>query len=95
MSLTEQNTKKVASLARLKVEGEELKEVGNKLNNILHMMDELKQVDTENVLPLSSVADIHLRLRADIVNDGGNAHAVLRNAPEEIQGFYGVPKVVD
>lgn len=87
--------KKVASLARLKMSEEELEKYKPQLENILKFVEQLGEVNTDNIEPLANVVDIKLRLREDEVTDGGIAQDVLANAPEELEDFFVVPKVVE
>lgn len=87
--------KKVAALARLEMEDSELAAVQAKLGSIMKFVEQLGEVNTDNVEPLANVVDIKLRLRDDIVNDGGQQQAILANAPEAMEGFFVVPKVVE
>ena len=95
MSLDKQTVAKVASLARLKMSDEELEKYGPQLSNIIQFVEQLEEVDTDNVKPLASVVDITLRLRKDEVTDGGVQQEVLANAPDTLEGFFVVPKVVE
>lgn len=95
MSLDKETVMKVASLARLKITDEEADKYGPQLSNIINFVEQLGEVDTDNVEPLASVVDITLRLREDKVTDGGYAKEILANAPEELEGFFVVPKVVE
>lgn len=95
MSLDKDTVRKVAMLARIKMTDEELDKYGPQLNNILGFVEQLGEVDTDNVEPLPSPVDIKLKLRKDEVTDGGYAGDVLANAPEEMEDFYVVPKVVE
>lgn len=90
-----ETVRKVARLARLKVEEKDLERYGSQLTNILKFVEQLEEVDTKNVEPLASVVDIKLRLRDDAVTDGGIQKDVLANAPEKMEGFFVVPKVVE
>ena len=90
-----QTVKKVARLARIETNDEEAQIVGNKLENIMKFVEQLNEVNTDNVEPLSNVVDISLRLRADDVNDGNIQKDVLANAPESMEGFFVVPKIVE
>lgn len=90
-----QTVKKVARLARIETNDEEAQIVGNKLENIMKFVEQLNEVNTDNVEPLSNVVDISLRLRADEVNDGNIQKDVLANAPESMEGFFVVPKIVE
>lgn len=95
MSLDKKTVAKVANLARLEVSEEDLEKYGPQLSNIISFVEQLSEVDTDNVEPLASVVDITLRLREDEVTDGGYAKEILANAPEELEGFFVVPKVVE
>lgn len=90
-----QTVKKVATLARLEMDEKELEAVRVKLGNIMKFVEQLGEVDTDNVEPLANVVDIKLRLREDTVNDGGQQDKVLANAPESMEGFFVVSKVVE
>ncbi|PZQ45300.1 MAG: Asp-tRNA(Asn)/Glu-tRNA(Gln) amidotransferase GatCAB subunit C [Micavibrio aeruginosavorus] len=87
--------KKVATLARLEMQDSELEAVQAKLGNIMKFVEQLGEVNTDNVEPLANVVDIKLRLRDDVVNDGAMQTKVLANAPESMEGFFVVPKVVE
>lgn len=93
--MDKQTVKKVARLARIRVTDQEAEDVVPKLNNIMEWIEQLGEVDTDNVEPLASVVDITLPLRDDVCNDGDIQDKVLANAPESMQGFFVVPKVVD
>ena len=95
MSVTIEDVKKVARLARLEMSDEQCTIYQPQLNKILGFIEQLAEVNTDNVEPLASVVDIPLELRADVVNDGGGVDKVLANAPETASGFYVVPKVVE
>ena len=95
MSLDKADVAKVARLARIKVTDEQLEEYGQKLDTIIGFVEQLKEVDTDNVEPLASVVDITLRLREDKVTDGGIREDILANAPDSLEGFFAVPKVVE
>lgn len=90
-----QTVKKVATLARLEMNDQELEAVRAKLGNIMKFVEQLEEVNTDNVEPLANVADIKLRLRADKVDDGDKQQAVLANAPEAVEGFFVVPKIIE
>lgn len=90
-----QTVKKVARLARIETNDEEAQIVCDKLENIMKFVEQLNEVNTDNVEPLSNVVDIALRLRADEINDGNIQKDVLANAPEAMEGFFVVPKIVE
>ncbi len=95
MSLDKQTVQKVAKLARIAITEEEADKMVGELGGILQWVEQLGEVDTDNVEPLANVANIELRLRADEVSDGGIQQDVLANAPESMEGFFVVPKVVE
>ena len=95
MALTKQDVAKVARLSRIKMDDDKLEELLPQLSNIIGFVEQLSEVDTDNVEPLASVVDINARMREDEVTDGGYAKEVLANAPEELEGYFVVPKVVE
>lgn len=95
MAIEKETVAKVANLARIQVTEEEQEKLAPQLDNILGWVEQLSEVDTDNVEPLASVVDITLPLRKDAVTDGGIQEDVLANAPETLEGFFAVPKVVE
>ena len=95
MSVDKDTVKKIARLARLHVPEDKQLQIASDLNRILSWIEELGEVDTKNVEPLSSVTGHSLPMRADKVNDGNKADQILANAPEQARGFFVVPKVVE
>ncbi|USG60135.1 Asp-tRNA(Asn)/Glu-tRNA(Gln) amidotransferase subunit GatC [Sneathiella marina] len=95
MSLDKATVAKVANLARIKVEEKDLDHLADELNNILGWIEQLGEVDTDDVEPMTSVADMQMRWRADQVTDGGYAGEVVVNAPSGEDGFFSVPKVIE
>ncbi|WP_169568638.1 Asp-tRNA(Asn)/Glu-tRNA(Gln) amidotransferase subunit GatC [Sneathiella limimaris] len=95
MSLDKATVAKVANLARIRVEEEDLDHLASELNSILGWVEQLGEVDTDNVAPMTSVAEMQLRWREDEVTDGGYQEKVVANAPSEVDGFFGVPKVIE
>ena len=95
MAIQKETVAKVANLARIKTTDEEQEKLAPQLDNIIGFVEQLSEVDTDNVEPLASVVDITLPLRKDEVTDGGVQEDVLANAPETLEGFFVVPKVVE
>lgn len=95
MSVDAATVKKIASLARIAITEAEVERFGPELNNILGWIEQLGEVDTSAVQPMTAVIPNHLRLRDDVVTDGGMRDAVLANAPAAEHGFFGVPKVIE
>ena len=95
MAIDTETVKKVAFLSRLKVDDNKIVETEKEFNKILGWIEQLNEVDTGNVEPLVSVNQNNLECRADVVNDGEQAEAVLANAPMQEFGYFVVPKVVE
>ncbi|MFP4313728.1 MAG: Asp-tRNA(Asn)/Glu-tRNA(Gln) amidotransferase subunit GatC [Alphaproteobacteria bacterium] len=95
MSITKETVLKVANLNRLAIDDTQAEKWVPELNKIMGFIEQLSEVDTDGVEPLANVVDIPLRLREDEVSDGNCQDKVLANAPESMQGFYVVPKVVE
>ena len=95
MSVDTQQVRHIAKLARIAMSDAEVEAMVPELNNILGWVDQLGEVNTEGVEPLTAVIDQKLRLRDDVVNDGDCREAVLANAPAAEHGFFAVPKVIE
>ncbi|MDZ7587833.1 MAG: Asp-tRNA(Asn)/Glu-tRNA(Gln) amidotransferase subunit GatC [Parasphingorhabdus sp.] len=95
MSVDRDVVKKIAKLSRIAVSEAEVDALLPELNNILGWIDQLSQVDCSGVEPMTAVIPNHLRLREDVVTDGGVRDAILLNAPAAEHGFFGVPKVIE
>lgn len=95
MSVDSATVRKIASLARIAVSEEQVAAMVPELNNILGWIEQLGEVDTSQVEPMTAVIPNTLRLREDVVNDGDVRDAVLANAPAAEHGFFGVPKVIE
>lgn len=95
MSIDNSTVKKVAKLARLKVDAKEEQNLKDELNNILEWVDKLQKVDTENIAPMLSVSNEPMPMREDIVTSKLDNTQILSNAPEKKAGFFVVPKVVE
>lgn len=95
MSVDTATVKKVASLARIAISDGDAERLVPELNNILGWIEQLGEVDTSAVQPMTAVIPNTLRLRDDVVNDGDMREAVLANAPAGEHGFFTVPKVIE
>ena len=95
MSVTNEQVRHIARLARIAMSDEELDRLVPELNNILGWVEQLGEVNTDGVEPLATVIDQKLRLRDDVVNDGNIRDEILANAPEAQHGFFAVPKVIE
>ena len=95
MSVTHEQVRHIAKLARIAMSEEELGRLVPELNNILGWVEQLGEVNTDGVEALTAVIEQKLRLRDDVVNDGNIRDEVLANAPEAQHGFFAVPKVIE
>lgn len=91
----EQLVRRIATLARIGVSDAEVPDLANDLSAILGFVEQLSEVDTQGVKPLTSAVDTKIRGREDVVSDGGYAEDVLANAPEKDEEYFAVPKVVE
>ena len=95
MTIDKNTVKKVASLARMHMADDTLEKMTAELNNILSWIEQLNEIETDDVKPMTSVKDMLAELRADKVTDGGYTQDILKNAPNAEHGFFAVPKVVE
>ncbi len=100
MSVTREQVAKVAQLARIRMSEAELDRVAPELAQIIDWVEQLGEVDTSTVEPMTAVITQKLRLREDLVDadpetGGGRREDVLANAPQAEHGFFGVPKVIE
>ncbi|OSP55222.1 Asp-tRNA(Asn)/Glu-tRNA(Gln) amidotransferase subunit GatC [Pseudoruegeria sp. SK021] len=95
MSIDTDTAARVAKLARIRVEDQDLPALANEFNGILGFIEQLAEVDVDGVEPMTSVTPMRLKRRDDVVTDGDQQPAVLANAPDAREGFFAVPKVVE
>lgn len=95
MPIDTETAARVAKLARIAVPEQDLPKLAGELNGILAFMEQLNEVDVEGVEPMTSVTPQRLKRREDVVTDGSQQEAVLVNAPDQREGFFAVPKVIE
>ena len=95
MAVDISTVKKVAGLARIAISEEDAARLAPELGNILGWIEQLGEVDTSGIAPMTAVIPNHLRLRDDVVTDGDVRAEVLANAPQAEHGFFTVPKVIE
>ena len=95
MQVDEATVRRIARLARIKITDDEAKGLVKELSGILNWVEQLKEVDTSAVEPMTRVVPIELKKREDVVTDGGKAPEILKNAPMAEDGFFVVPKIVE
>ncbi len=95
MSLGPDDVRKIAYLARIRVAEADLAPLAEELTGIIGWVEQLAEVDTDGIAPMTSVVAMEPTRRDDVVNDGGDPDRVLANAPDRVDSFYAVPKVVE
>jgi aspartyl-tRNA(Asn)/glutamyl-tRNA(Gln) amidotransferase subunit C len=95
MSVDTATVRHIAKLARIAVTDADVEALVPELNGILGWIQQLQQVDVEGVEPMTAVIPNELRMRPDVVTDGGQRDAILSNAPVADHGFFAVPKVIE
>jgi aspartyl-tRNA(Asn)/glutamyl-tRNA(Gln) amidotransferase subunit C len=95
MAIDAATVRKVAKLARIAEPEERLEPLARELSGILNWIEQLNEVGTDGVTPMSSAVEIAMPMREDVVTEGGDASRVLANAPRTVGGFFVVPKVVE
>ena len=95
MKIDKNTTLKIAKLSRIKIDESEIDELSSQLSSIVDWVEQLNEVNTDTVEPLSNVSMAKLPLRKDIENPKDNSEAVLSNAPDKLEKYFAVPKVVE
>ncbi|HEY8697596.1 MAG TPA: Asp-tRNA(Asn)/Glu-tRNA(Gln) amidotransferase subunit GatC [Rhizomicrobium sp.] len=95
MSVDHATVRRIAKLARIALPEERVEPMMAELNGILRWVEQLQEVNVEGVEPMTSVVAQKLRMREDVVTAGGDASAIVANAPVSEDGFFVVPKVVE
>ncbi len=95
MAVDRATVARIAKLARIRLPEQDLDALAGELSNILTWIEQLSELDTEGVAPMTSVVAVELPRRADKVTDGGYPDRVVGNAPESAHDFFAVPKVVE
>jgi aspartyl-tRNA(Asn)/glutamyl-tRNA(Gln) amidotransferase subunit C len=95
MSVDADTVRRIAHLARIGVKDSEISHLQGELNAMLKFVEQLAEVEVEGVEPMTSVTPMAMKKRADVVNDGGIADDIVKNAPETQDHFFLVPKVVE
>ena len=95
MKIDKNTINKIARLSRIKLDDKESEDYIKDLNHILDWVEQLNEVDTKKVEPLSNISSSILPKREDISNDANSSDEILENAPDKLEGFFAVPKVVE
>ena len=95
MTIDLKTIKHISKLSRILVEDEKAKKLAGDMNTIFDFIEKLSELNTDNIEPLTSVAEIMLKLRVDEVKSGNIREQVLKNSPDENEDFFVVPRVVE
>ena len=95
MTIDLKTIKHISKLSRISVDDEKAKKLVGDMNSIFDFIEKLNELNTDNIEPLTSVAEITLKLRVDEVKSGNIREQVLKNSPDENEDFFVVPRVVE
>ena len=95
MKIDKNTINKIARLSRIKLDGKESEDYIKDLNSILDWVEQLNEINTDNVEPLTNISSSVLLKRDDISEDINSSEEILENAPDKLEGFFAVPKVVE
>ncbi|MBA1339267.1 MAG: aspartyl-tRNA(Asn)/glutamyl-tRNA(Gln) amidotransferase subunit C [Pelagibacterales bacterium] len=95
MSIDKDKIKHVSKLARILVEEKKIEGLTKDLTSIFKFIEQLKELNTDNIEPLSSISNQPLRSRKDVINDGKIREKILENSPQKNEEFFVVPKVIE
>ena len=95
MSVDDKTVRRIAHLARIAVADDEAEHLRGEINAILAFVEQLSEVDVTGIEPMTSVTPMVIKKRPDVVTDGGDVDAVLRNAPATENNYFLVPRVVE
>ncbi|MEA2953998.1 MAG: aspartyl-tRNA(Asn)/glutamyl-tRNA(Gln) amidotransferase subunit [Alphaproteobacteria bacterium] len=95
MSVDADTVRRIAHLARIAVADDEVEHLRGELNAMLAFVEQLSEVNVDGVEPMTSVTPMEMKKRPDVVTDGGDVEAILKNAPAREGNFFAVPKVVE
>jgi aspartyl-tRNA(Asn)/glutamyl-tRNA(Gln) amidotransferase subunit C len=95
MSVDAATVRRIAHLARIAVAEDEIEHLKGELNAMLAFVEQLSEVNVEGVEPMTSVTPMQMKKRHDVVTEGDDAEAVLKNAPATQDNYFLVPKVVE
>ena len=95
MSIDKDTVKHIAKLARISLDEKKINSLSKDLSSIMEFIEKLNELNTEKIVPLTSIIDASLRSRKDEVSDDKIRDQILKNSPEKNEEFYVVPKVIE
>jgi|TARA_B100001540_G_scaffold307347_1_gene320536 aspartyl-tRNA(Asn)/glutamyl-tRNA(Gln) amidotransferase subunit C len=95
MTIDLKTVKHISKLSRISIEDEKAKKLEKDLNSIFKWIEQLNQLNTDKVEPLTSIAETTLRLRKDQIISKNIREDILKNSPKDNKDYFVVPKVVE
>jgi len=95
MTIDLKTIKHISKLSRISVDDKKAKKLAGDMNSIFDFIEKLNELNTDNIEPLTFVAETTLKLRVDEVKSGNIREQVLKNSPDENEDFFVVPRVVE
>ena len=95
MSIDLKTVKHISKLSRISVDDKKASKLAGDLNSIFEFIEKLNELNTENIEPLTSIAETTLRLREDEIKSSNIREKILKNSPDQNEDFFVVPKVVE
>ena len=95
MSIDLKTIKHISKLSRISVDEEKADKLASDLNSIFNFIEKLNQLKTDNIEPLTSVAETTLKLRTDEVKSKDLREQVIKNSPQDNEDYFVVPKVIE
>ena len=95
MSIDLKTIKHISKLSRISVDEQKAEKLAGDLNSIFKFIEKLKELKTENVVPLTSVAETTLKLRSDEIKSEDIRKQILKNSPQDNEDYFVVPKVIE
>jgi aspartyl-tRNA(Asn)/glutamyl-tRNA(Gln) amidotransferase subunit C len=95
MAVDKDTVRRIAKLSRLAMDDAQAADMEKELNALLSWVEQLSEVNVDAVPPMASVVEQRLKMRDDVVTDGGHADDLMKNAPQAENHFFVVPKVVE
>ena len=95
MSIDKDTVKHIAKLARISLDEKKINSLSKDLSSIMEFIEKLNELNTEKIVPLTSIIDASLQSRKDEVLDGKIRDQILKNSPESSDEFFVVPKVIE
>tara|TARA_B100000427_G_scaffold320750_1_gene320445 strand:- start:514 stop:801 length:288 start_codon:yes stop_codon:yes gene_type:complete len=95
MSIDLKTVKHISKLSRISIDEKKAKKLEKDLNSIFKWIEQLNKLNTENVKPLTSIAETTLRSRGDKIESKNIRDDILKNSPEDNKDYFVVPKVVE